>query len=136
MYRFPFFLFFVPEENNFPFFKISIFISRFYVLVLPCTTSSYGASLSFIPYYDVIQHSKMREESWFALQKNKDPLKQKEALKKLHSLFDDSAYARLHKPIYTKAQRTQIIYDALEDIDVLQYMTAISTYMKDTKNDG
>ena len=82
----------------------------------------------------------MREESWFLLQKNKDPLKQKEALKKLHSLFDDSEYARLHRPIYTKAKRTQIISDALEDIDVVGYMMDINTYyygynMEDTKND-
>ena len=47
------------------------------------------------------------------LQKNKDPLKQKEALKKLHSLFDDSEYARIHRPVITKAKRTQIISDAL-----------------------
>ena len=110
-----------------------------YPLVL---SSSYGASFSFIPYYDVIRQAysvsknmrpSSRENSWFTLQKYKDKVKQKEAIKKLHLLFDENTYASYNKPVYTKAQKKQIIFDALEDIDVVGCMTKINTFMQEFK---
>ena len=106
-------------------------------------SSSYGASFSFIPYCDVIRQAysvsknmkpSSRENSWFTLQKYKDKVKQKEAIKKLHLLFDkNTTYASYNRPVYTKVQKKQIIFDALEDIDVVGCMTKINTYMQEFK---
>lgn len=76
-----------------------------------------------------------REFSWFTLQKKKDKVMQENAIKKLHMLFDESKLGSYNRPTYTKAQKKQIIFDALEDIDIVGYMVEIKTYMQEFKTD-